>query len=473
MRTAAVAFLLSMILAAVLTPRVRDLALARGWLDHAVGSRKIHGRPVPRVGGLAIVLGFFAPILTLFLVRTGQSQLLWTDAPRTAALLVGGLCIAALGVWDDLRGAGALVKFGVQALVAAGLWGMGFRVETIAMPFGGALSVGLLSLPLTVFWIVGVTNAMNLIDGLDGLAGGVALFALGTSFVVAFARGETTMALFSAALAGSVLGFLFYNWNPASIFMGDTGSMFLGYVLAAGSILTHQKSSTAVALLVPIVALGLPITDTLLAIGRRAWRGRPLFSADREHIHHKLLGLGLSQRQAVLVLWGTAAFLGASALVLSFASSAQVAGTLCVLAVLAFWGVRRLGYLSLRGAEASVAREHNRALRGAVREAAARLREAGSEEAVWAVVAPLRAELGASLVQLDLPGEEPRAAAGGPAADGSAASFAARFPLGEVAGAALRVAWSDGRAAIDRDDEIALEVLCDHLAAAIERVRRR
>ena len=169
------------------------------------------------------------------------------------------------------------------------LYKLGFRIDAIANPFGEPIALGWASLPFTMFWIVGVINALNLIDGLDGLAGGVALVAVITTFLVSLQRGHPLMMLFSAALAGAIVGFLFYNFNPASIFMGDTGSMFLGFVLAATAIQTNQKASTAVAVLIPAIALGLPIMDTLLAIGRRAVRGRPLFQADKEHIHHRLI----------------------------------------------------------------------------------------------------------------------------------------------------------------------------------------
>ena len=185
---------------------------------------------------------------------------------------------------------------------------------------------------------------MNLIDGLDGLAAGVGLFGVATTFVLAAMRGDPIMMLFMAALGGALVGFLFYNFNPASIFMGDTGSMFLGYVLAVGAVQTSQKSSTTVAILVPIVALGVPIADTLLAMLRRALRHRPMFSADRAHIHHKLLDLGLTQKQAVLVLYGVSILLGGTALLLTVASSVQSAVLLAAMGVLGFLGIRKLGY---------------------------------------------------------------------------------------------------------------------------------
>ena len=228
------------------------------------------------------------------------------------------------------------------------LFKLGFRFDVLANPFGEPINLGWANLPFTLLWIVGVINAMNLIDGLDGLAGGVALVAVITTFLVSLQRAHPLMMLFSSALAGSIVGFLFYNFNPASIFMGDTGSMFLGFVLATTAMQTNQKASTTVAVLIPCIALGLPIMDTLLAIGRRAIRGRPLFQADKEHIHHKLMDLGLSHRQAVLVLYGFCILLGAAALVLTYASSGQAALLLVVLMLVAFVFLRSLGLRPVR-----------------------------------------------------------------------------------------------------------------------------
>lgn len=206
----------------------------------------------------------------------------------------------------------------------------------------------MLAIPFTLLWIVGVVNAMNLIDGLDGLAGVVALFAVLTTFIVAVNQPNPLMMLFTAALAGAILGFLFYNLNPATIFMGDTGSMFPGFILAAASIKSGQKSSTAVAILTPIVALGLPILDTLLAMARRAVRGRPLFSADKEHIHHRLMSLGMSHRQAAFALYAVCLALNVVALVLVFSNRAAAASLLVALTIVGFFAMRRLGTSSSR-----------------------------------------------------------------------------------------------------------------------------
>ena len=470
MRTAAFSFLLSMVCAAALTPLLRGLAFERGWLDHGLEARKIHGRPIPRLGGVAIVLGFYAPLIGLLVYPTGMAQKFYAEPLRAAALLLGGLCIALLGLYDDVRGAGAGLKLTVQLGVGLGLWLCGVRVELLGLPGLGAVQLGLFSLPVTLLWIAGVINAMNLIDGLDGLAGGVAFFALLCSFAVALVRGEATMALLSAALAGSVLGFLVYNFNPASIFMGDTGSMFLGFILAAGSVQTSQKASTAVALLVPLVALGLPITDTLLAIGRRAASGRPIFSADREHIHHRLLALGLTQRQAVLVLYGTSALLGLGALGLSFANSWQTAATLTLLAVLGVVGLRQLYFVG--NAPAAPPAPAGPTPRQAARALAPALQAAQTVEAAFAALLPALGPLGVARLTLRLPKRAPLvhaapAAAFPPAALSSAR--AASFALSDDGALGTLEVLLDSGAALDQERQVALEVLSDLLAAALAR----
>jgi UDP-GlcNAc:undecaprenyl-phosphate GlcNAc-1-phosphate transferase len=309
----------------ILTPLARRLAHRIGAIDHALASRKVHEHPIPRMGGIAIVGAFYAPLIALLFTDTGVGRLFFADEREAIGLLVGGAAIAALGIYDDLRGAGARKKLIVQFAVAGFVYWAGFRIDELSNPFGASIDLGWLGLPFTMLWIAGIVNAINLIDGLDGLAGGVAFVSVLTTFVAAMMHNEPLMALMTAALGGAILGFLWYNFNPASVFMGDTGSMFLGFVLATSAIESHHKSETTVAIIVPVVALGLPITDTLLAMARRALRGTPLFLADREHIHHRLLALGLSHRRAVLVLYGASVALGLLALAIASASGLETA----------------------------------------------------------------------------------------------------------------------------------------------------
>src|ERR1700682_1522047 len=256
-KTAVAAFVLALIIAALLTPDLRQFAERHGLLDKPDQSRKIHRRGIPRIGGLAIAAAFYAPLVGLLLYETGLGELFYANRWAAFSLFGGGVAIAALGLYDDLRGLGAREKFAVEFAVAAVLYFCGYRIEQISLP-GGALELGAAAFPLTLIWVVGVINAMNLIDGLDGLAGGVALCAILTNLIVAVVRAEPIMILCMAALAGALIGFLFYNFNPASIFMGDSGSLFLGFVLAVSSIRTNQKSSTAVSLLGPVVGAGRP-----------------------------------------------------------------------------------------------------------------------------------------------------------------------------------------------------------------------
>src|SRR5713101_7996733 len=376
LKTSVAAFILALMIAALLTPNLRRFAEARGLLDQPKDSRRMHRRAVPRIGGLGVVAAFYAPLVGLLVYEPELGRYFYSKGWLGFSFLLGGLAIAALGLYDDLRGDNAYQKFAVQFGVAALLYPCGYRIEQISLP-GGALELGILAFPVTVVWIVGIINAINLIDGLDGLAGGVALCAVLTNLVVAAAQPHPIGTLCMATLAGALLGFLFYNFNPASIFLGDTGSLFLGYVLAVSSIRTHQKSSAVVSLLVQTVALALPIVDTALAMGRRALTGRPMFSGDRDHIHHRLLSLGLSQRQVALVLYAASLVLGGVALALAFANDPAVAWILVALSLAAFVALRRLGFFHA-GGEMFQLRRRNLALRSAVDDIALSLRRASS-----------------------------------------------------------------------------------------------
>ncbi|BDG09634.1 MraY family glycosyltransferase [Anaeromyxobacter paludicola] len=475
MKTAAIAFSLSAATSAWLTPVVGAAAHRYGFLDHALSSRKIHGRPIPRLGGIAIVVAFYAPLLALLLVHgSGVGARFWGDLPHALGLFLGGAVIAALGVYDDLFGAGARLKFAVQFGVAALMYAFGFRIDAIAVPLLHTVSVGWLGLPLTMLWIAGVINALNLIDGLDGLAGGTALIAVVATFVEATSRGNALMMLFMGALGGAILGFLRYNLNPARIFMGDTGSMFLGFVLAVSSIQTAHKSSAAVALAIPVVALGLPIADTLLAMARRAVRGVPLFAADRDHIHHRLLERGLTQKQAVRALWAASALLGCSAVALTRLSGVAAAAFLVGVAATFVLGLRRLGYLRMSCPRDLLERRRRNVMTlQAIREVGERLARADRGEDVWVAVCAAAPVLGVSCVALRRGG--PAGANQPIVSDGfqeaGPAPFVARFSLRpeRPGGDELELGWRDGRRKLSRDTEIAVELLCGYLHDALDR----
>lgn len=289
-----------------LTPLVRHLALRLGVLKPP-GDRGVHRRPVPHIGGLAIVAGVLA-----------MAWGLDGDTPVGRGIIIGGLLITFLGLLDDLLNLPAWGKFFGQVLVAALVAHAGVRIQAVTDPFGGMIATGLWSVPLTVFWLVAVMNTINLIDGLDGLAAGLSGIASLTLLTVALRQSEPAVAILAAAVAGSAAAFLRFNFNPAKIFMGDTGSLFLGYMLGVLAVVGTLKDATTIALAIPILALGIPIFDTGFAIVRRVANHRPIGEADRGHLHHRLLDLGLNQRQAVLLLYFVSLLLGGLASALPY-----------------------------------------------------------------------------------------------------------------------------------------------------------
>ena len=298
----------------VLTYLVRGAARRAGLYDPC-GDRKLHTTPVPRVGGVAI---FLSVALALGVLSAWRGiEALRVDGGKLAIVLAGAAAIHLLGLIDDLRNIRARWKFLAQVLIALAVALAGVQVERLSLPAVGVIELNPVTGTIfTVAWLVAITNAFNLIDGLDGLASGAALFALTTMFVVATINGISGAATVTILLTGATLGFLFYNFHPATIFLGDSGSLFLGFMLAGIGLLSSQKAPTVVAVAIPVVALGLPVLDTLLAIVRRFLRGQPIFSADSNHIHHRLLGLGHSPKQVALLLYGVCALLALSAMVM-------------------------------------------------------------------------------------------------------------------------------------------------------------
>jgi UDP-GlcNAc:undecaprenyl-phosphate GlcNAc-1-phosphate transferase len=295
-----VAFFVSL----VTTPLVSRLAFKIGAIDRP-NKRKVHDRLMPRLGGLAIFVGFV--IASLFLVG-GSSKI--------TGLLLGSTIILILGIVDDTRGVSPKIKLLGQLLAAAVVVAFGIQIQFVNNPFNGYFYLGDLSIPFTLFWIVAVTNAVNLIDGLDGLASGVSTIALLTFALISFQMGQTTVSLLAFALAGAIIGFLRYNFYPAKIFLGDSGSMFLGFMVSVLSVFGLLKGVTVVTFVIPIIVLGVPIFDTCFAIFRRCREHKPIFQADKKHIHHRLLSYGLSHRQAVLVIYFISLFFSVSALLM-------------------------------------------------------------------------------------------------------------------------------------------------------------
>jgi UDP-GlcNAc:undecaprenyl-phosphate/decaprenyl-phosphate GlcNAc-1-phosphate transferase len=303
--TSAVALVVSL----AITPLVRLYAERHGLLDQPDAERKIHQVPVPRLGGVAIALAFgvaigFAAVATTDLNAVGELR-----PNRAPAILVGAGLLVIVGLVDDVRGMRPMVKLLWQVIAAVLAFALGLSIERLALPWG-TVQLGLLALPLTVGWIVLIINAINLIDGLDGLAVGVVLTALGAFALLSASAGVDPTLPIIAAAGGTAIGFLAYNLPPAEIIMGDTGSMFLGFVVGAVAIALTQDGLNPQSPIVPLVALAIPLADTVWAVVRRTARGEPFFVADSGHIHHQLLRAGVSQRDAMLTLTGISAGLG-------------------------------------------------------------------------------------------------------------------------------------------------------------------
>lgn len=330
------AFVIALTIAYFLTPQIISLAVKTGAMD-APDERKVHTAPIPRLGGIAIYAAFMVAVF--FTVDMTNEMI---------GLLLGGTVIVLVGILDDLKNLPAKVKLFGQIIAAAVLVAFDVRIDFISDPFGDMIYLEYLAIPVTLFWIVGLTNTVNLIDGLDGLAAGVSTIASITILLVALQQNVLLIAVLTAALAGSSLGFLQYNFNPAKIFMGDTGSMFLGYMLAGLSVIGAVKSAATIALIVPIFALGLPILDTTFAIVRRYMGGKPIFKPDRGHLHHRLLDLGFTQKQAVLLMYVISGVLGLSAIALTEVSSGIALTIILAVMFAVVFGAKKLGILKTK-----------------------------------------------------------------------------------------------------------------------------
>lgn len=309
-----VGFTLALVSALLLTGFVRHHARRNGLFDHP-DERKVHRDPVPRIGGVAIVLSC-ACTLAFLLAMRGRAAV-GLDAPLLA-LLGGALAMHLWGIYDDLHPLRARFKLAGQLLIATCTYALGLRVPGITLPLLDALMFGpVLSATFTVLWLIAITNAFNLIDGMDGLAGGVAVFALGAFCILGLGFERSGAALVALVVAGATLGFLRYNFHPASIFLGDSGSLFLGFMLAGLSLTTAQSPAGPVAIAIPLVILGIPVLDTGVTIVRRYLSGHGIFEPDRGHVHHRLLDRGLSPRSVALILYAMSAGLALVGLILA------------------------------------------------------------------------------------------------------------------------------------------------------------
>lgn len=296
-------FFIAAIISLVTTPLIRKIALKIKAIDIPKDERRVHKKPIPLLGGLAIYIAFLVG-----LIFEGGSVTL-----SESGIILGGVVIALGGVIDDLKDIKPAYKISIQLTAACILVISGVGINKITNPFSGSIpwvDIGIFSIPITIIWVVGVTNAFNLIDGLDGLAAGIGFIASITLFIICILNGRYEAAILTAVLSGALIGFLPYNFYPAKIFLGDTGSQLVGFLLAAISIEGTIKSAAAFALAIPILAFGLPIYDTLFAIVRRKVNGKPIMQGDKGHLHHRLLNMGLTQKQAVIIMYLISIVLG-------------------------------------------------------------------------------------------------------------------------------------------------------------------
>ena len=317
---------IAVLVSAIFTPIVKKIAFKFNVLDIPVDARKVHKKPIPLLGGVAIYISFISTLI----FKSGKLS------SSEMGIIIGATIIVIGGIIDDKYDIRPRYKLVFQILSSIVLIIFGLEINLVTNPGLSEnlyLSLGWLSIPITILWVIGITNALNLIDGLDGLAAGVALISSITMFIIAILSNRPDAAILTAILSGAILGFLPYNFNPASIFMGDTGAQLLGFLLAAISIEGTIKSAAAFAIAVPILALGIPIYDTMFAVIRRKLNGKPIMQADRGHLHHRLLDMGLTQKETVLVMYMISAILGGVAIIAMQISSQRAYFVLAVVMI--------------------------------------------------------------------------------------------------------------------------------------------
>lgn len=300
-----IAFLIAFIVTVITTPLVKKIALRFNIVDKPAG-RKIHENEMPRLGGLAIAFGVAAGFIYLT-----------PESPYMSKIILGAIIIIIVGIIDDKVTLSPKMKLFGQLIAALLVVSSGLHIDYVTIPFYGKLEFGFLSYAITVLWIIGITNAINLIDGLDGLAAGVSSIALSTILLMSILDNQFLVIALSVILLGPTIGFLFFNFYPAKIFMGDTGALFLGYSISIISILGLFKSVTLFSLVIPVIILAVPIFDTFFAIIRRIVNGQKISRPDNQHLHHRLISIGFSHRAAVFIIYGVSLFFGVSAIIFS------------------------------------------------------------------------------------------------------------------------------------------------------------
>ncbi|MBX3395596.1 MAG: undecaprenyl/decaprenyl-phosphate alpha-N-acetylglucosaminyl 1-phosphate transferase [Phycisphaerae bacterium] len=385
----------------IATPAYILLAQRFGWVDQPWG-RKRHERATATLGGVVIFAIVFVGAFVALRLDNRVGQMLREYEVQVYGLLICTLAMLLLGIVDDRHTVRPHIKLMVQSVVAIAAVSLGFRIEAVTMPFVDSVplpvAVGYL---LSLIWIVGVTNAVNLTDGLDGLAAGICFLASTVNAVVAIWLGNYYMSVMMLLLAGALLGFLRYNFHPARVFLGDTGSLALGMYLALASLQSAQKSHTAVLILVPLFALGYPIFDTLLTIARRLFRGQPLFAGDRDHIHHRLLDRSRSPSRAAIQIYAVSFLLSVACILAAAANHLVVGLAMAAVAILAIFGTRVLGYLEWGGWAARWSgREETRILHAAAALAKLKIRSAADQTQILHALSIALREMGCRRIEL-------------------------------------------------------------------------
>lgn len=330
------AFIIAFLLTCAFTPLAKKFAYFIGAIDVPKDERRVHKKPIPLLGGLSIYLSFLVGAI-IFVPKTSH----------IVGLLIGSTIIIIVGILDDKYELSAIAKLFGQLIAAIVVMLYGMRINVVSNPFGDSINLGLWAYPITLIWIIAITNTLNLIDGLDGLAAGVAGIASFSLFIVSLLNDRNVAAILTIIVAGSALGFLPFNFNPAKIFMGDTGALLLGFILSVISVEGAIKGAAAIAIIVPVLVLGLPIFDMVVSIIRRAIKGMPIMQADKGHIHHRLLDMGMSQRQAVIYMYIACIVLGISAIVVSMGNTITDFLVVSFVLLLAFIMTKRMDLIGI------------------------------------------------------------------------------------------------------------------------------
>lgn len=417
---------LSLTLSLLFTPIVRTWALHWNFVDLPDNKRKLHKTAIPRVGGVAVTAAYFGSLLVIAVLLAYKQPGHWAVFAAIKSIAPAAMLIFVVGLADDIFDLKPWQKFAVEVVAAAMVVSAGVRIHDVAAfsvhPVLGAMG--------TIVWLVACTNAVNLIDGLDGLAAGIALLATMTTLIASLVSGNLELTISTAPLAGALLGFLVFNFNPASIFLGDSGSLLLGFLLGCYSILWSGTSPTVLGMTAPLIALAVPLIDTTLAIARRFLRGQPIFKPDRSHIHHRLLARGLTHRQAVLLLYGAAGIAGSLSLCLIWARNHWEAVILCTFGCAAIYCIQQLDYAEFEAVwrvilHGALRREINARL--AVQTFEERLEAAETADDCWTVVQRASEEFGFPGIRMQLAGRIFKCHG----ESGSLRSWAIRIPISD------------------------------------------